>query len=98
MQLLKLPDRTIKVLVEGGYRASIQGVSDKDGFLSSKASPLLSEALDDLLAEKLIKSTTEQFEKYVNLSKKVPSEVLSSLSEIDDLARLTDTIAAHLVD
>ncbi len=97
LQLLKLPDRTIKVLVEGGYRASIQGVSDKDGFLSSRASPLLSKALDDLLAEKLIKSTTEQFEKYVNLSKKVPSEVLSSLSGIDDLARLTDTIAAHLV-
>ena len=97
LQLLKLPDRTIKVLVEGGYRASIQSVYDKDGFLSSNASPLLSEELDDLLSEKLIKSTTEQFEKYVNLSKKVPSEVLSSLSGIDDLARLTDTIAAHLV-
>ncbi len=97
LQLLKLPDRTIKVLVEGGYRASIQSVYDKDGFLSSNASPLLSEELDDLLSEKLIKSTTEQFEKYVNLSKKVPSEVLSSLSGIDDLGRLTDTIAAHLV-
>ena len=67
LQLLKLPDRTIKVLVEGGYRASIQSVYDKDGFLSSKATPLLSEELDDLLSEKLIKSTTEQFEKYVNL-------------------------------
>ena len=97
LQLLKLPDRTIKVLVEGGYRASIKSVYDKDGFLSSNASPLLSEELDDLLSEKLIKSTTEQFEKYVNLSKKVPSEVLSSLSGIDDLGRLTDTIAAHLV-
>ncbi len=97
LQLLKLPDRTIKVLVEGGYRASVQSVYDKDGFLSSKASPLISQELDDLLSEKLIKSTTEQFEKYVNLSKKVPAEVLSSLSGIDDLGRLTDTIAAHLV-
>ncbi|MDG1986996.1 MAG: endopeptidase La [Halieaceae bacterium] len=97
LQLLKLPDRTIKVLVEGGYRASVQSVYDKDGFLSSKASPLITQELDDLLSEKLIKSTTEQFEKYVNLSKKVPSEVLSSLSGIDNLGRLTDTIAAHLV-
>ena len=75
MYILKLPDRTIKVLVEGGHRASIESVYEKDGFLSSKAKPLLVEEVDDLLSEKLIESTTEQFEKYVNLSKKVPSEV-----------------------
>ena len=97
LQLLKLPDRTIKVLVEGGYRAAIESVYDKKGFLSSKATPLLSEELEGLVADNLIKSTTEQFEKYVNLSKKVPSEVLSSLSGIDDLGRLVDTISAHLV-
>jgi ATP-dependent Lon protease len=96
LQLLKLPDGTIKVLVEGGYRASIGSVDDAEEFAIAEVREIESEEIEAAEAEVLLRSTISQFEKYVNLSKKVPSEVLTSLSGIDEPGRLADTIAAHM--
>ena len=92
LQLLKLPDGTIKVLVEGGYRASIDSVDDEGSFAVAEVREIESNAIEEDEAEALLRSTITQFEKYVNLSKKVPSEVLTSLSGIDEPGRLADTI------
>jgi ATP-dependent Lon protease len=96
LQLLKLPDGTIKVLVEGGYRASIDSVDDGEEFAVAEVREIESRELPAAEAEVLLRSTISQFEKYVNLSKKVPGEVLTSLSGIDEPGRLADTIAAHM--
>jgi ATP-dependent Lon protease len=96
LQLLKLPDGTIKVLVEGGYRASVDSVDDSEEFAVAAVREIESEVVPAEEAEVLLRSTISQFEKYVNLSKKVPSEVLTSLSGIDEPGRLADTIAAHM--
>ncbi len=96
LQLLKLPDGTIKVLVEGGYRAMVESVDDDGPFAVANVREIESELIPDSEAEALLRSTNTQFEKYVNLSKKVPAEVLTSLTGIDDPGRLADTIAAHM--
>jgi ATP-dependent Lon protease len=97
LQLLKLPDGTIKVLVEGDFRAALSDVTDTEGYTTATCREIASEEPEDTEAQGLIKSTSELFEKYVNTSKKVPSEVLSSLVGIEEPGRLIDTIAAHLV-
>ena len=96
LQLLKLPDGTIKVLVEGSYRASIQQVEEGASFAVATVQEVDSEEIPDAEADALVRTTVAQFEKYVNLSKKVPAEVLTSLSGIDEPGRLADTIAAHM--
>ena len=96
LQLLKLPDGTIKVLVEGSYRAAIDNVDDEGRFTVAGVREIESDDVPDDEAEGLLRSTVTQFEKYVNLSKKVPAEVLTSLSGIDEPGRLADTIAAHM--
>ena len=97
MQLLKLPDGTVKVLIEGSFRADIQKVlQDEDGFISAQAVARDSEPLSEREQESLVRVLLNQFEQYVKLSKKVPGEVLSSLQEIEDPSRLVDTICAHL--
>ncbi len=96
LQMLKLPDGTVKVLVEGGERAQIDGVSARAGYLVAHASPLPGAALTDAEGEALVHSCMRLFEQYVNVGKKVPAEVLSALSGIDEPGRLADTIAAHL--
>ncbi len=96
LQLLKLPDGTIKVLVEGGYRASVDSMNDDGEFTVAEVREIEGEVLPADEAEVLLRSTVTQFEKYVNLSKKVPAEVLTSLSGIDEPGRLADTIAAHM--
>ncbi|MEP5765507.1 MAG: endopeptidase La [Halieaceae bacterium] len=96
LQLLKLPDGTIKVLVEGGYRASVDSVDDGEEFAVAEVREIESDDIPAEEAEVLLRSTISQFEKYVNLSKKVPGEVLTSLSGIDEPGRLADTIAAHM--
>ena len=96
LQLLKLPDGTVKVLVEGVERANIEAVDDLDTFFRARIVPMAEEELSGKEADILIRSTIDQFEKYVNLSKKVPAEVITSLSGIDDPGRLADTVAAHM--
>jgi ATP-dependent Lon protease len=96
LQLLKLPDGTIKVLVEGGFRAVVDSIDEGPSFATAGVREVLSDEIPESEAEGLLRSTTTQFEKYVNLSKKVPAEVLTSLTGIDEPGRLADTIAAHM--
>ena len=97
LQLLKLPDGTVKVLVEGMQRASINMFTDMNTHLESSID-LIEENVDstDKKLRALSKSITELFDKYVNLNKKIPPEVLGTINEIDDLSKLSDTIASHL--
>jgi ATP-dependent Lon protease len=97
MQLLKLPDGTVKVLVEGVERARVTDFTDRGEFYESRVSlmPLPKTYSKD--AEALARSAAAQFESYVKLNKKVPQEVLANLGGISDYAKLADTIAAHLV-
>ena len=96
LQLLKLPDGTVKVLVEGGRRAKIKRYTQETEFFIATAEYLESEALDDKEEEVLVRSAIGQFEGYIKLNKKIPPEVLTSLSGIDEAARLADTMAAHM--
>jgi len=97
LQLLRLPDGTVKVLVEGGYRAKLDVITDADEYLTATATELPAEVIEPREGEALVRSTLAQFEKYVNLSKKIPSEVLTSLSGVEEPDRLADTIAAHMM-
>ncbi len=96
LQLLKLPDGTIKVLVEGIERAELSKyVNDKE-FFTAEVSVLECEALEERESDVLVRSLLNQFDQYVKLNNKIPPEILSSLSGIDDGGRLVDTIAAHM--
>jgi ATP-dependent Lon protease len=96
LQLLKLPDGTIKVLVEGEFRAAIEAMNDDGDFTVAYCRQIETEELPAEEAKELVNTLVEQFEKYVGMSKKVPTEVLTSLSGIDEPSRLADTIAAHM--
>jgi ATP-dependent Lon protease len=96
LQLLKLPDGTVKVLVEGNARAEINSFSDNPRFFQAHASLLPELDSDPRELEALARAVVSQFEQYVKLNKKVPPEVLVSLSQIDDAGKLADTVAAHL--
>ena len=96
LQLLKLPDGTVKVLVEGAERARILHFLGNDEYFKAQITPLKSEELEERDSEVLVRSVMNQFDQYVKLNKKVPPEILSSLSGIEDPARLADTIAAHM--
>jgi ATP-dependent Lon protease len=96
LQLLKLPDGTVKVLVEGNARAEINSFSDNPKFFQAHASLLPELDSDPRELEALARAVVSQFEQYVKLNKKVPPEVLVSLSQIDDSGKLADTVAAHL--
>ncbi|TQV73446.1 endopeptidase La [Exilibacterium tricleocarpae] len=96
LQLLKLPDGTVKVLVEGGDRARIDRVEDTGSFFRADVTLLASEDVPEREAEVLVRSVMNHFEQYVNLSKKVPAEVMTSLSGIDDPGRLADTVSTHM--
>ncbi|MYL24126.1 endopeptidase La [Halomonas alkaliantarctica] len=97
MQLLKLPDGTVKVLIEGRFRADVGSVEEhEDGYTQAYIQPRDSQPLTAREQEALVRVLLNQFEQYVKLSKKVPNEVLNSLSGIEDPSRLVDTICAHL--
>ncbi len=96
LQLLKLPDGTVKVLVEGGHRARVVSLEVAEDYSRARVEPLVEPEVDGREAETLVRSIMEQFEQYVKASKKVPQEVLSSLASIDDPARLVDTVAAQM--
>jgi ATP-dependent Lon protease len=97
LQLLKLPDGTVKVLVEGMNRASINVFFENEEFLQADVDQII-ETIDssDKQLRAMSKSTTDEFDKYVNLNKKIPPEVLGTINEIDELGKLSDTIASHL--
>jgi len=96
LQLLKLPDGTVKVLVEGGQRASIQRYLDNPDFFQVEAELIVEDTGETEEIEALSRSVTNQFEQYVKLSRKVPPEVLVTVNQIDDESKLADTIAQHL--
>jgi ATP-dependent Lon protease len=96
LQLLKLPDGTVKVLVEGNARAEINSFIDNPKFFQAHAEVLPESDSDPHELEALGRAVVTQFEQYVKLNKKVPPEVLVSLSQIDDPSKLADTVAAHL--
>ena len=96
LQLLKLPDGTVKVLVEGGARARISRYADNPQFFQAYAAPLEEEPVDEREIEALARTVVSQFEQYIKLNKKIPPEVLVSINQIDDHAKLADTMASHL--
>ena len=97
LQLLKLPDGTVKVLVEGGDRSRILEYVTRDEFFAARMEVIANtSSLDEREMDVLMRSATTLFDQYVKLNKKVPPEVLTSLSSIDDPSRLADTMAAHM--
>jgi ATP-dependent Lon protease len=96
LQLLKLPDGTVKVLIEGAERAKIESLSNTNGYFEAEVSPLQSVITNQQETDALARTAVSQFESYVKLNKKVPQEILANLGQITDLAKLSDTIAAHL--
>ncbi|PWR25593.1 endopeptidase La [Zavarzinia aquatilis] len=96
LQLLKLPDGTVKVLVEGGSRARIVDFVENEAFFQARAVAVPDEESDKHEVDALARSVVSQFEQYVKLNKKVPPEVLVSVNQIDDPSKLADTVASHL--
>ena len=96
LQMLKLPDGTVKVLVEGVQRANTKSIDDSGEFFTAEVVPVQPEGQITPEVEALRRAVTQQFDQYVKLNKKIPPEILTSISGIDDAGRLADTIAAHL--
>ncbi|MGC2201317.1 MAG: endopeptidase La [Stellaceae bacterium] len=96
LQLLKLPDGTVKVLVEGGQRARIVKFADNQHFFQAVAETIPESAGEQQETEALARTVVSQFEQYIKLNKKIPPEVLVSINQIEDPGKLADTVAAHL--
>jgi len=96
LQMLKLPDGTVKVLVEGVQRAKTHSITDNGEYFVSDVTPVPPETEAKSEVEALRRAVTQQFDQYVKLNKKIPPEILTSIAGIDDAGRLADTIAAHL--
>lgn len=96
LQMLKLPDGTVKVLVEGVQRANTHSIVDNGEYFVSEVTPVPPETEAKSEVEALRRAVTQQFDQYVKLNKKIPPEILTSIAGIDDAGRLADTIAAHL--
>ena len=96
LQLLKLPDGTVKVLVEGKGRARLTRFTDRTDYFEAEAVEIEDEPGETSQAEAMLRAVVEQFENYVKLNKKVPPEALSSIPQIADASKLADSVAAHL--
>ncbi|MEP7328834.1 MAG: endopeptidase La [Betaproteobacteria bacterium] len=96
LQMLKLPDGTVKVLVEGTQRARIASVEDRGDYLVAEAVPMVADIGSANEVEAMRRALLAQFDQFVKLNKKIPPEILTSMSGIDDGGRLADAIAAHL--
>jgi len=96
LQLLKLPDGTVKVLVEGGRRARIVAFKETTAYFEAFAEPVEEEITDAREAEALARTVVSQFEQYIKLNKKIAPEVLVSINQIEDPSKLADTVASHL--
>jgi ATP-dependent Lon protease len=96
LQLLKLPDGTVKVLVEGGQRARITRFADNDQFFQAFAETIEEKTGEQQETAALARTVVQQFEQYIKLNKKIPPEVLVSINQIEEPGKLADTVAAHL--
>src|SRR5271156_2212422 len=96
LQLLKLPDGTVKVLVEGAARAQVKQYTDREDYFEAEAVVIADSTGDQVEAEALARSVVNEFEGYVKLNKKVSPEVVGVVQQIDDYAKLADTVASHL--
>jgi ATP-dependent Lon protease len=96
LQLLKLPDGTVKVLVEGAARAQVKQYTDREEYFEAEATVIADTAGDQVEAEALARSVVNEFEGYVKLNKKVSPEVVGVVQQIEDYAKLADTVASHL--
>jgi len=96
LQLLKLPDGTVKVLVEGARRARISRFAENEAFFQAYADPIVEKTGEPQETAALARTVVSQFEQYIKLNKKIPPEVLVSINQIDDSAKLADTVASHL--
>ena len=96
LQLLKLPDGTVKVLVEGASRAKVGTYTDRADYYEADATVIADDAGEQVEAEALARSVVNEFENYVKLNKKVSPEVVGVIQQIDDYAKLADTVASHL--
>lgn len=96
LQMLKLPDGTVKVLVEGTQRARVDSIEFRDEMFVASVRPVAAEEVEDHEVEALRRAVIAQFDQYVKLNKKIPPEILTSIAGIEEAGRLADTIAAHL--
>src|SRR5437660_3654120 len=96
LQLLKLPDGTVKVLVEGGQRARLLRFAENEAFFQAYAEPIQEKPGEGQEIEALARTVVSQFEQYIKLNKKIPPEVLVSINQIEDSSKLADTVASHL--
>jgi ATP-dependent Lon protease len=96
LQLLKLPDGTVKVLVEGVKRARITSFTNNETYFQANAEPMDERVVEARETEALARSVVSEFEQYIKLNKKIPPEVLVSLNQIEDASKLADTVASHL--
>ena len=97
LQLLKLPDGTVKVLVEGTARAEIASFTERADYFEAEVETVDEAAYDETEAQALARSVVTEFENYVKLNKKISPEVISAVGQIEDFAKLADTVASHLV-
>ena len=96
LQLLKLPDQTVRVLVEGKARARVTGFHARTDFFQATVEKIADEAAPAQESEALMRTVKANFEQYIKLNKKIPSETLAAVAQIDDAAKLADTVASHL--
>jgi len=96
VQMLRLPDGTVKILVEGVSRAKISKYDDENKFFNVEVEDLIEDQKSDVETSAIMRSLTEAFEDYTKLNKKVPTETLVTISAIEDASKLSDTIASHL--
>src|ERR1700747_999905 len=96
LQLLKLPDGTVKVLVEGAARAEVKRYTDREDYYEADAVVIADATGDQVEAEALARSVVNEFEGYVKLNKKVSPEVVGVVQQIEDYAKLADTVASHI--
>ena len=96
LQLLKLPDGTVKVLVEGKQRAKISSFVENESFFEATAEPIVETEGDEDTTRALIRTVTKEFEKYLKLNKNIPQEALAAIGQIEEPGKLADTVAHHL--
>ena len=96
LQLLKLPDGTVKVLVEGQARAKVHRYTNMEDFYEADAETVADDEIDEIEVEALARSVVSEFEGYVKLNKKISPEVVSAVTQIEEYSKLADTVASHL--